>query len=159
VIFISSNKKLATLSVFVLIPLLVGYLAGFFTSDSMMLYSQLNKPPISPPGYIFPIVWTILYVLMGISSHIIYESNSPNSKKVLKVYVFQLILNFLWSIIFFGFNNFVLAFVWILFLILVIIYMIYEFSKISKIAALLQIPYLLWCIFAAYLNFMIIILN
>ena len=96
---------------------------------------------------------------MGISSSLIYESNNPCRRRALRTYAVQLLFNFFWSIIFFGFSQYFLAFIWLLALILVIIVMICQFYKISPAAAYLQIPYLIWCIFAAYLNFMIYIMN
>lgn len=153
------NKKLATISVLILIPLFVGYIANYLTKDAMYTYQALNKSSISPPAYIFPIVWTILYVLMGISSYFVYTSDSYYREKAFKIYVVQLILNFGWSIIFFGFNMYLLAFIWLLLLIVTIIYMIIIFFKINKISAYLLIPYLLWCVFAAYLNLSVVLLN
>ena len=125
----------------------------------MSSYTALNKPAFSPPGYIFPIVWTILYILMGISSYIVYSSNSPNKAKALLIYGIQLFFNFCWSILFFGFNLYLLAFIWLIALIFIIIIMIREFYAVTPLAAYLQIPYLIWCIFAAYLNLFLFIMN
>ena len=141
------------------ISLLTGGLAGFLTQNSMTFYNQLTKPPLSPPGWIFPIVWTLLYILMGISAYIIYESNSPNKEKALTLYGWQLFFNFLWSIIFFNLQNSLLAFLVLIILWVLIIAMIKAFKEISPLAAYLQIPYLLWVTFAGYLNLMLIILN
>lgn len=96
---------------------------------------------------------------MGISSYIIYESETPEKNKALRLYFIQLFFNFLWSIFFFGFSMYLFAFLWLLVLIILIALMIYQFHKISPVAAYLQIPYLIWCLFAAYLNFMIYQLN
>ena len=96
---------------------------------------------------------------MGISSYIIYESEDPEKNKALRLYFIQLFFNFLWSIFFFGFSMYFFAFLWLLVLIILIVLMIYQFHKISPVAAYLQIPYLIWCLFAAYLNFMIYQLN
>ena len=128
-------------------------------SGNMSSYSILDKPAFSPPGFIFPIVWTILYILMGISSYIVYSSNSPNKPKALLIYGIQLFFNFCWSIIFFGLDLYLFAFIWLIALIFIIIIMIRQFYIVSPLAAYLQIPYLIWCIFAAYLNFSIFILN
>lgn len=152
------NKNLSTLVISILIPIAVGSISALL-SGNMDIYSTLNKPPLSPPGFIFPIAWTILYILMGISSYIIYTSQSPNREKALKIYAVQLAINFFWSILFFGFSQYFLSFLWLVLLIAVIIVMIREFYQISPLAAWLQIPYLLWCLFAAYLNFMIFRLN
>ena len=145
-------KNKSTLIIAILIPIAVGTLSAFF-SGRTSLYSQINKPSLSPPGFVFPIVWTILYILMGISSYIIYESENPNKKNALRTYAIQLFFNFWWSIIFFRFSLYLVAFLWLLSLIAIIIVMIYQFYQIKRLASYLQIPYLLWCLFAAYLNF------
>lgn len=142
----------------ILIPLAVGALSALI-SGNMSMYSSLNKPGLSPPSFIFPIVWTILYILMGISSYIIYVSGSPGTKTALYIYALQLFFNFCWSIIFFGFSQYLFAFVWLIALIILIVIMIKKFYSIEPIAAYLQIPYLIWCIFAAYLNLSIYLMN
>lgn len=152
------QKDKSPLIIAILIPIAVGELSSLF-SGNMSMYPQINKPPLSPPGFLFPIVWTILYILMGISSYIIYQSDSPDKKKALKTYGIQLFFNFLWSIIFFGLNQYLLSFLWLIALIVLIVIMIYQFYQINPAAAYLQIPYLIWCLFAAYLNFMIYKLN
>lgn len=152
------KKDKSTLIIAILTPIAVGTLSSLF-SGNMAIYSTINKPALSPPGNLFPIVWTILYILMGISSYIIYESDNPGKEDALRTYALQLFFNFFWSIVFFRLNLFFTSFVWLLVLIFLIIKMIREFCKINKTAAYLQIPYLLWCIFAAYLNFMIFRLN
>ena len=150
------NKSALIISI--LIPLAVGSMSALF-SGNMLSYSILDKPAFSPPGFIFPIVWTILYILMGISSYIVYSSNNPNKPKALLIYGIQLFFNFCWSIIFFGLDLYLFAFIWLIALIFIIIIMIRQFYIVSPLAAYLQIPYLIWCIFAAYLNFSIFILN
>lgn len=150
------NKSALIISI--LIPLAVGSISALI-SGNMASYSALNKPAISPPGYIFPIVWTILYILMGISVYIVYSSNSPNKAKALLIYGIQLFFNFCWSILFFGFNLYLSAFIWLIALIIIIIIMIREFYTVIPLAAYLQVPYLIWCIFAAYLNLFIFIMN
>ena len=152
-------KDKSTLIIAILIPIAVGTLSSLFGGNTAADYSALTKPSLSPPGIVFPIVWTILYILMGISSYIIYESNDPNKESALNTYALQLFFNFFWSIIFFRFNLFFTAFVWLLVLIFLIVRMIRQFFRIKPIAAYLQIPYLVWCIFAAYLNFMVFRLN
>lgn len=151
-------KNKSSLLIAILIPLAVGSLSALL-SGGMNSYAVLNKPALSPPAILFPIVWSILYVLMGISSYIIATSDSPDKKKALSVYWLQLLFNFFWSIFFFRFSLYLFSFVWLLAMIALIIIMIYRFYKISPIAAYLQIPYLIWCIFAAYLNFMVYQLN
>ncbi len=150
-------KNKSSLIISILIPILIGTLSSLFSGN--MSASMFNKPSFSPPSFLFPIVWTILYILMGISSYIIYSSDSPNKGKALTIYAIQLFFNFFWSIIFFGSSQYLFAFVWLIALIIIIIMMIYQFYAIDPLAAYLQIPYLLWCLFAAYLNFMIYRLN
>lgn len=152
------KQSIRTFIIFILISLTVGVLSSI-VSGGTKLYSAISQPALSPPGYIFPIVWTILYILMGISSYIIYTSGSPSTTDALSVYTLQLFFNFFWSILFFKFSLFFPSFVWLLLLIFLIIIMILKFYSINPIAAYLQIPYLLWCLFAAYLNLMIYILN
>lgn len=152
------NKINSSFLIAILLPLAVGSISALF-SGNMSLYSTLNKPAFSPPAFVFPIVWTILYVLMGISSYIIYETEDPQKFKALKVYILQLIFNFFWSIIFFGFSQYLLAFFWLLALIIIILIMIYRFYQVNPLAAYLQIPYLIWCLFAAVLNFTIFLMN
>ncbi len=150
-------KNKSSLIISILIPILIGTLSSLFSGN--MSTSMFNKPSFSPPSFLFPIVWTVLYILMGISSYIIYSSDSPNTRKALAIYAVQLFFNFFWSILFFGFSQYLLAFVWLVALIMIIIMMIYQFYTIEPLAAYLQIPYLLWCLFAAYLNFTIYRLN
>ena len=143
------------------LPLLVGAVAGLLTRNAMQDFQMLTKPPLSPPGWLFPVVWTILYTLMGISAYIIRISDASYEQidDALMIYRYQLIVNFLWSIFFFNFKWYFFSFIWILLLWVLIILMIRSFSKISKTAAFLNIPYLLWVTFAAYLNFGIWWLN
>lgn len=138
----------------ILIALAVGGLSALFTMGNMDIYSQIVKPPLAPPGFIFPIVWGILYVLMGISAAKVYLKGGN-----LFFYVIQLIFNFFWSILFFNFEEYLLSFVWLVFLWIFIVLMIRDFAKTDKKAAYLQIPYLLWVTFAGYLNLMIFLLN
>ena len=148
----------SALIISILIPLAVGTMSALF-SGNMSSYSILTQPAFSPPGFIFPVVWTILYILMGASSYIVYSSNSPNKSKALLLYCIQLFFNFCWSIIFFGLDLFLFAFIWLIALIFIIINMIRQFLIVNPLSAYLQIPYLIWCIFAAYLNFSIFLLN
>ncbi len=153
------NKK--TLIISIAIPLLVGALSGFISSGSMAQFGQLNKPPLAPPGFLFPIVWTILYTLMGIASYLVYTSdkNQTEIREALTVYALQLAVNFFWSIIFFNLEWYLFAFFWLVLLWVLILYTILLFYRISKPAAYLMIPYLLWVTFAGYLNLGIYLLN
>lgn len=129
------------LSIFILIPLILGAIIGILTTPNSNINSII-------PSWIFPVVWTILYILMGISSYIIYE----DTNEIPKIYIIQLVFNLLWSFIFFKFKLFTLAFIWILLLILLVIIMIKDFLSKNKIAGYLQIPYLIWLFIAAILN-------
>lgn len=153
-----NKNNRSALVISILIPLAIGSLSTLVSGNRSMYFS-INKPALSPPAFIFPIVWTILYILMGISSYIIYESESPRKSNALRTYAVQLLFNFFWSIIFFGLSQYFFAFLWLLALIILIAVMIYQFYKISPAAAYLQISYFIWCLFAAYLNFMIYIMN
>ncbi len=153
------NIKFKPLAISILIALGVGGLSGFLTMGNMDIYRNINKPPLSPPPIVFPIVWTILFILMGISAYLIYESNSNLKGKALAIYGLQLVVNFFWPIIFFNGQKFLLAFVWLLLLVALIIETILIFKDINKKASLLLIPYLLWSIFATYLNLGVYLLN
>jgi len=153
------NYKLLTLCI--VIPLAVGSLAGFITKDSMESFNMLNKPALSPPGILFPIVWTILYILMGISSYLVITSGQGTNKirEALTFYGLQLFFNFFWSIWFFNFGWYLFSFIWLLLLWVLIFNTIAAFYEINKTAAYLLIPYLLWVTFAGYLNFAIYLMN
>lgn len=146
----------------ILIALAVGGLSALATMNNMDIYSQLKTPPLAPPAILFPIVWTILYILMGISAEMIYNSSTasaPQKKSALYTYALSLFFNFFWSIFFFNFRWLFFAFIWLLILLFLIIRTIMKYYKINPLAAYLQIPYLLWVTFAAYLNFSIWWLN
>lgn len=136
----------------ILIPLVVGSLSALI-SGNMQIYSTLNKPAYSPPATLFLIVWTILYILMGIASFLIYTAYHPKVTKALRLYTLQLIMNFCWSIIFFRQEWYLAAFIWLLLMIIVILVMTYYFCQIRPVAAWLQVPYIAWCLYAAVLNF------
>ena len=133
------------LLIFILVPLLLGAIIGILTTTNSNIESII-------PTWIFPVVWTILYILMGISSYLIYEvtNNIP------KIYIIQLIFNLFWSFIFFTFNFKLLAFFWIMFLIILVIIMIKEFLSKNKLSGYLQIPYLIWLFVAAIINLIIL---
>ena len=150
--------KLFSLFINIIIPVGLGALVGFLSGSSDG-YKELIQPSFAPPGIVFPIVWTILYTLMGISAYIIKESNSENRKTALKTYYTSLIINLLWSFLFFKFKLLLLSALWILLLIYYVIKMIVQYYKIKKVASYLQLPYLLWLIFAFVLNTTIYFLN
>lgn len=139
----------------------VGALSGLLSRGGTQLYNEMiEKPALSPPAVLFPIVWTILYALMGIgAARIAASDNSPARSGALNVFVIQLILNFFWSLIFFNAQAFGFALLWLLLLWALIIVMIVRFWQVDRPAALLQIPYLLWVTFAAYLNYAVWQLN
>lgn len=144
------------------IALAVGGLSAILTKNNMEVYNTINRPPLSPPMWVFPVVWGILFVLMGISSALVWvnrEQDIETASSGLRIYALQLIVNFFWSIIFFNMQAYLFAFIWLLLLLALIIMMIIQFRKISPLAAYLQIPYLLWVTFAGYLTFMIYLLN
>ena len=141
----------------ILIPVLVGGIVGFLISGSID-YNSLEKPFLSPPSITFPIVWTILYILMGIS-YAILESNSLVNSKINSIYYLQLFFNALWPIAFFLLKWRLFAFIWIIILAVLIIIMIARFYEKQKTAAWLQVPYLLWTLFATYLNFGVFLPN
>lgn len=153
--------KLKPLLINIFIPLAVGGLSALFTMNSMENFEQLNQPSLSPPGWLFPVVWSILYLLMGIGAYLIFISSAPKKeiKTALTIYGVQLFFNFFWSIIFFNFEAYLFAFIWLVFLWVLILANILLFYRISKPAGLLMIPYLLWVTFAGYLNFAIYLLN
>ncbi len=141
----------------ILIPVIIGGIVGLIISSTID-YNTLEKPLLSPPSIVFPIVWTILYILMGISFGIL-ESKLLVTSDTKLIYYLQLFVNALWSIIFFTLKWRLFAFVWIVILDVLVIIMIYKFYKKDKIAGLLQIPYLLWILFATYLNLGFCLLN
>ena len=142
------------------IPLAVGGL-GALLSGGMSDYGAMVKPPLSPPGWVFPIAWSILYLLMGYASYRILESDASKEeiKKALFLYGIQLLANFIWPLLFFGGRWFLLSFFWLILMWVLIYLTIRAFSKIDETAGNLLIPYILWVTFAAYLNFGIYLLN
>ena len=145
----------------IVITELVGLLAGLLTREATQIYgTTIQQPPLAPPAIVFPIVWTILYALMGVSAARVYlMPPSVARSRGLLLYLVQLIFNFFWSIIFFNFQAFGLAFVWLVVLWVLILWMIYTFRRVDPLAAWLQIPYLLWVTFAGYLNYGVWMLN
>ena len=141
----------------ILVPVIIGGIVGFIISGSMD-YTSLQKPFLAPPAILFPIVWTILYILTGVSYGRL-KVKGLTDDKINFIYYMQLAINALWSIFFFTLKWRLFSFFWILILIVFVIWMIIEFYKKDKIAGLLQIPYLLWILFASYLNLSFYLLN
>ena len=150
-----NNLKIYIKSIF--IPVIVGGIIGLIINP-FTNYGSLNKPPLAPPGILFSIIWPILYVLMGISYGILKSKKLVDSK-ISIVYYVQLGINALWSIFFFLLKWKLFSFIWILVLDVIVIYMIVLFYQKNKVAGILQVPYLLWILFASYLNIAIYVLN
>lgn len=149
--------KLSQKLLYILTPLIGGSIVGLIINKSID-YNYLVNPPLSPPSYLFPIVWSILYLLIGISYYIYRKNNNDNSLTI-KLYYIQLILNYLWSIIFFTLKLRTLAVIWIIILAITIIYLMIRFYKEERTSFYLFIPYILWVLFATYLNIGIVVLN
>ena len=147
-------KSVKTFIKCIAIPLLVGGLSAVLTRGAMQTFQSLNQPPLSPPAWLFPVVWTILYVLMGIASYLVYTSDAESSDitKALSKYGYQLAVNFLWPIFFFTFKWYGFSFLWLVLLWILIWETMTLFFSISKPAGYLMIPYLVWVTFAGYLN-------
>ncbi|MFT8747131.1 TspO/MBR family protein [Liquorilactobacillus nagelii] len=149
------------LIVFILVIEFIGSLSAFFAGDIKAIYNHLSLPALSPPTYLFGIVWPILYALIGISGYLIYQQVYPKHIKLIDYSLFltQLILNFVWSIIFFKVSAYWLGFLIIIVLDLVVLSCIIHFYKNSRLASILMVPYLIWIIFASYLTLNVAILN
>ncbi len=141
----------------IIIPVIIGGIVGLIISK-FIDYNSIQKPPLSPPAILFPIIWTILYVLMGVSYGILKSKNLVDGE-INRIYYMQLAINALWPIFFFTFKWRLFSFVWIILLVFAVLLMIIKFYQKNKLAGLLQIPYLLWTIFATYLNLGVYILN
>ena len=138
-----------------------GALSGWLSREGTAQYSQsMVKPPLSPPGWVFPVVWTVLFVLMGIGAARVYNTpQSSQRSKGLNLFVVQLLVNFFWSLIFFNAGRYGLAYFWLLLLLVLVGAMTVRFYRVDPAAGLAQIPYLLWLVFASYLNFGVWYLN
>lgn len=154
------KSKLKVYGIFLLITGAVGGLSALLTNMGMDSYKAAEKPPLTPPDIVFPIVWSVLFTLMAISAARVWlTDNSRLRNHAMIVYFIQLFFNFFWSVLFFNFQAYALAFIWIIGLWILILMMIVRFYRADRIAGLLQIPYLLWVTFAAYLNLMVYLLN
>ena len=143
----------------VMIALLAGGLASLLGGDTALLYEQLESPPLAPPGWVFPVVWSVLYVLMGIAAGLVVKSRDVDSRQALALYYLQLGLNVLWPLVFFRFEWITLAAVWLLLLAAAVYATWMRFREISSTAGWLLVPYLAWCLFALYLNIGFVVLN
>ena len=163
---IVSVKEIKKVLISILIPLAVGFLSSWISQFIAQVptgaaYGEFIKPSFAPPSFIFPIVWTILYILMGISAYIITKDDRHSQKvnDAMFYYYLQLALNFVWSIFFFGFDLKFTAMITLIILIIVVVIMMIKFSKIDKRAFYLNVPYLLWLCYALFLNYFVWILN
>ena len=147
-----TNIKPKPLFISLLISLGTGAISALLTPNVSEQYQTLYNPPLAPPGWLFPIVWTILFILMGVAAYLVYISDSPDKDTALKLYLIQLVVNVGWSFIFFRLNAYLLAFTWLLLLFFLVYLTTKEFYKINKTAGYLMIPYLLWIIYAGYIN-------
>lgn len=144
-----------------IIPLAIGGVSAALSYKGMAAYGSMNKPPLSPPAWVFPVAWTILYLMMGLASYFVFVSESSSRSKgiALTLYVVQLAMNFMWSIVFFNWGYYLFAFVWLIIMWGLVIFCTAQFREISRLAVGLMIPYILWLTFAAYLNLGTYILN
>ena len=139
----------------------VGLLSGLLSRSGTKIFREtVQQPPLSPPAILFPIVWAILYALMGISAaRVSLSPDSPTRQRGLNLFIIQLVINFFWSLIFFNAQAYGFAFLWLILLWFLVLWMIISFRRVDQSAALLQIPYLLWLTFAAYLSYGVWLLN
>ena len=140
---------------------LVGTVSGLLSRGGMQRYDDfVIKPALTPPMWVFPVVWSILFALMGISvARIWMAQDSPQRRKGINLFVTQLVVNFFWSLIFFNLQAFGAAFLWLVLLWILVLWMIFAFYKVDPVAAYLQIPYLIWLTFAGYLTAAVWMLN
>ena len=140
------------LAVSLAVSLGTGLLSVLLTPNIQEDYAQLYRPPLAPPGWVFPVVWTILLVLMGIAAYLVYTSGNGQSTSALKLYLVQLLFNLGWSVLFFRWDAYLPAFLWLLILWYLVYRLIQQFGEINSLAGKLMIPYLIWLTFAGYLN-------
>lgn len=153
------NKSQLTISI--MVPVLTGLLAGILTRNGAAAFGNLNKPPLSPPAWLFPVVWTVLYVLMGIASYLASEhgAEQQNVQTALLTYYAQLVFNFAWPVLFFNFQWYFVAFICLVVMWILILSTLVRFWRINRTAGILMLPYLLWTTFAGYLNLAVYFLN
>ena len=156
-----TKKAILTYAVCIAVPLLTGAVSALLTKNSMDIYAELKTPPLSPPSFLFPVVWTLLYVLMGVGCGMIFEyrKTSKDAEKGLYYYAASLVFNFVWSILFFNLRMFLPSFLWLLMMLYLIVRTVLCYFRVSRPAAYLQIPYMIWVVFAGYLSAGIYFLN
>ncbi len=159
VVFLDPKRR--KLLICVAVPLAVGGVSAWLSRGGMNAFAALNKPPLSPPGWLFPVVWTLLFILMGLASYLVLMSGRPRQtvNKALRLYGIQLGVNFFWSIFFFNLSLYLFSFLWLILLWLLILAATVRFYQISQTAGSLMLPYVLWVAFAGYLNLGICLLN
>ncbi|MBQ4370333.1 MAG: tryptophan-rich sensory protein [Oscillospiraceae bacterium] len=151
-------KKHLSLIVSVIIPLAVGAVSALLVPSFSAVYASLPKPPLAPPSVLFPIVWTVLYILMGAAAWLVWRGRSPARFPAITAYAVQLLMNFLWVLVFFGAGKLFSAFIWVIGLFIAELLTFFRFKKIDRTAGALLIPLLVWTLFGAYLNLAIYIL-
>lgn len=153
--------SIGVLIIALFIPLAVGGISAALSAQGMSAYGNMNKPPLSPPAWVFSVAWTILYIMMGLASYFVAVSDPGTEGKIMAmtIYAIQLGMNFMWSIIFFNWESYLVAFIWLMIMWCIVILCAFRFFAISRIAGYLLIPYILWLTFAAYLNMGSYILN
>lgn len=157
---VKTNVDFKKLAFATAIPLAVGGISSLIVNSGFKSYAtEAAKPPFSPPQWIFPIVWTILYILMGISSYLVFQKDKTEAKQPLALYAIQLVLNFMWPVFFFSLKAYLFSFIWLMLLWAFALSMTVMFYKADRTAGLLQIPYVVWLTFAAYLNLGVYLLN
>lgn len=164
---LSTWDKIWRITLAIIVPLGGGVIISLFTRDTMAKFAEFNQPPLAPPAWLFPVAWTILYVLMGLTSYFIWKKGHDSKKSADKnharnaliIYGVQLAFNFVWTPLFFVLDQFWFAFAWLLVMWLLVLILVAKSYKISRPAFWMLLPYLLWCTFAAYLNYGIAILN
>ena len=151
--------KWKKLLICIAVPLGVGGLSALISGNAMASFENVIKPPLTPPGWLFPVAWTVLYILMGLASYSVTESDDPTKKSALIFYGVQLGINFFWSLIFFNLSAYLFAFIWILALWVTILVTMLKFYRLNERAGNLLFPYIVWVTFAAYLNYGVYLLN
>lgn len=155
------KAKTKSLIINLAIPLAVGGLSALITKDSMIMFDYVKKPPLAPPDWLFPVAWTILYILMGLAAYYVHTSHKPKKQidSALLFYGIQLFFNFFWSIFFFNLEKYLFSFIWLVAMWVLILITTVKFFGIEKKSGYLMLPYILWTTFAAYLNLGVYMLN
>lgn len=162
---LTTGGKVWRVIVCLLVPMIVGGISGFLAMNAMGKFGEMNQPPLAPPAWLFPVAWTLLYILMGLASYLIFVGGEKDHKKIktvkaaLVIYGIQLIFNFCWSLIFFNFKLYWFAFGWLVVMWILILVLMIKAGKVSRGAVLCLLPYILWCSFALYLNAGVALLN